>query len=99
MSAGLPPFEPPLPNPVQRLVAEGREAELDARRELARDRYEAALRALPGPAHASTASALLRWIGRTYSEGGDAQAALDCLEAALAVAQAAGDADAIASAL
>jgi hypothetical protein len=52
---------------------------------------------LSGANQAATASALLRWIGRTYQTDGDADAALDCLEGALAIAELAGDQAAVGS--
>jgi len=59
--------------------------------------YERALRALPGPESAPVAGTLFRWIGRSHLEGGDAEAALDCFEAARAVAEAAGHGPGLAS--
>jgi len=75
----------------EQLIEQGQRAEREGRREDARRLYEAALRSLEGPGSACNASALLRWIGRTYQTDADADAALDCLEAALAVAEIAGD--------
>ena len=82
--------------PLETLLQDAQFAERRAQRDVARDLYEVALRRLGGPADAATASALLRWIGRTYLNDGDHEAALDCLEAALAVAEASGDGAAIA---
>ena len=76
---------------IHALVQEARSAELDARRGVARRRYEAALLRLRCAPDAGLASDLIRWIGRTYMDGGDPEAALDCLEAARAVAQSASD--------
>ncbi len=81
-----------VPADVQALVSEARTAEREARRDVARRRYEAALLRLAGTSHTSVASDLIRWIGRTYLESGDLDVALDCLEAAQAVASAAGNA-------
>lgn len=88
------------PNPeARRLAEEGRRAERAARREEARDLYERALRALGSASEARAAGTLLRWIGRTHAESGDPDAALDCYEAALAVAKVAGDGPGAASAV
>ena len=78
---------------IQALTEEAREAERQGDRTAARDSYERALRTLsPGvPGACARASSLLRWIARTYDADGDAEAALDCLEASLAIAEAAGD--------
>jgi diguanylate cyclase (GGDEF)-like protein/putative nucleotidyltransferase with HDIG domain len=68
------------------------------RRAEARALYERALRgfAEPSPVMAST---LLRWIARTYEMDADYQAAADCVEAAVATAEASGDKAALAHAL
>ncbi|HUF30097.1 MAG TPA: tetratricopeptide repeat protein, partial [Gemmatimonadaceae bacterium] len=93
-------FEPPgrpwpgaLIDAIQALTEDAREAERRGDRNAARQGYERALRTLsPGvPGACARASALLRWIARTYDADGDAEAALDCLEASLAIAEAAGD--------
>jgi diguanylate cyclase (GGDEF)-like protein len=76
---------------VQELIERGKLAEREGRRDDARRMFEEALHALGSSTHASTASALLRWVGRTYHTDGDHTAALDCLEAALAVAELSGD--------
>src|SRR4051812_31195428 len=57
--------------------------------------YERALYSLRAPADGIAASSLLRWIGRTYQLDANLDAAFDCLEASLAVAQLSGDAGAI----
>ena len=74
-----------LPPAVEALVALAREDEREARLERARARYEEALRALP-PGFAGHASAILRWIARTHVDERSLDAAEDCLEVALAVA-------------
>ncbi|MDH3271968.1 MAG: tetratricopeptide repeat protein [Gemmatimonadota bacterium] len=84
---------------VEGLIAEGQAAERAARYRVARQRYEAALRALGGPLEAPRASALLRWIARTHEAEGDHAAAFDCLDAALAIATASGSGSDIAHAL
>lgn len=76
---------------VQELIEQGKLAEREGRRDDARRLFEEALHGLGSSAHAATASALLRWIGRTYHTDGDHGAAIDCLEAALAVAELSGD--------
>src|SRR3954471_22345960 len=76
---------------VQELIEQGKLAEREGRREDARRLFEEALHGLGSSAHAATASALLRWIGRTYHTDGNHAAAIDCLEAALAVAELSGD--------
>ncbi|MFL5576247.1 MAG: HD domain-containing phosphohydrolase, partial [Gemmatimonadaceae bacterium] len=76
---------------VETLVAEAQLAERQGRRTEARALYERAIGVLRSPEQAPLASALLRWVGRTYQEDADAAAALDCHEAALAVAHACGD--------
>src|SRR4051812_24515086 len=76
---------------VHELIEQGKLAEREGRRDDARRLFEEALHGLGSSAHASTASALLRWIGRTYHTDGDHSSALDCLEAALQVAELSGD--------
>jgi putative nucleotidyltransferase with HDIG domain len=73
------------------LLKEAKAAEQTARRGVARDHYEALLSRLRDPAHAPLAAAVMRWIGRTYSDDADMEAAIDCLTAALAVSEAIGD--------
>ena len=80
------------------LVRAGKEAERLGRPQEARARFEAALRSLspgddghlPGD-DGDLSQQLLRWIAWTYTNEGDPQAALDCLEAAEAAATATGD--------
>ena len=78
------------------LRAEAEHAEAAGHRELARRRYESALYLLRGPAMAGEASVILRRIGRLYFDDGDFAAGLDCLTAALATAEALGDASLVA---
>lgn len=75
-------------------AAEG--AETSGRRALARQHYESALYLLRHESQSGTASTILRRIGRSYFDDGDAAAGLDCLTAALAVAEACNDAGAVA---
>lgn len=77
------------------LVQQAQLAEREGRRDDARSMYERALYSLKRVEDGKLASSLLRWIGRTYQAEADAEAALDCLEAALMVAQLAGDAAAM----
>ncbi len=77
-----------IPEGARSLIAEARAAERRARRSRARACYEEALRSLNGWEHGALASAILRWIARTHYESGHLAAAMDCFEAALAVADA-----------
>ncbi|GLC27298.1 diguanylate cyclase [Roseisolibacter agri] len=72
-------------------IAEARAAERVGQREQARGAFERALYAMASLEDASQASATLRWIARTYVEDSNFDAAWDCLEAALAVAEATAD--------
>lgn len=82
------PVQPPYPGDIEGLIEEAHAAERAARYAVARQRYESALHTLTDPTDGALASALLRWIGRTYESEGDLSAAYDCVEAALAVAEA-----------
>jgi putative nucleotidyltransferase with HDIG domain len=73
---------------VAALLEEGHRAELSGRRQMARQRYESALYLLRDPSDGPLSAAILRRVGRTYVDDGDAAAAADCLAAALAVAEA-----------
>lgn len=75
------------------------EAERAGRTREAREQYESALRSLDARNACALAAKLLRWIAWTHSTEGDAQAALDTLEAAEAAAMACGDDAALASVL
>jgi len=85
-------------NLVAALLDEAERAGATGRRALARQRYESALYLLRATDESRTASTILRKIGRSYLDDGDVAAGLDCLTAALAVAEACGDAGAIAHA-
>jgi diguanylate cyclase (GGDEF)-like protein/putative nucleotidyltransferase with HDIG domain len=74
-----------------RLIEAGQAAERSGHRSEARENFESALYSLQGPESGNQAAALLRWIGRSYMMDANSEAALDCAEAALAVAQAHGD--------
>jgi len=73
------------------LVAAAREAESAGRRDDARGLYERALHAIRTPDEGLTASAIVRWVSRTYAADADFDAALDCYELALALAELQGD--------
>jgi putative nucleotidyltransferase with HDIG domain len=79
---------PPPRDVVVALMEEAHRAELAARRELARQRYESALYLLRSPEEGATAATILRRVGRTYVDEGNIAAGMDCLVAALAVAEA-----------
>jgi putative nucleotidyltransferase with HDIG domain len=81
---------------VAALMEEAHRAAASGRRQLARQRYESALYLLRDLGQAATASTILRRIGRTYLDDGDASAGLDCLTGALAIAEANQDAAQIA---
>lgn len=72
-------------------VRSAREAERSGRIGEARERYERGLGSLAETDPADLSAKLLRWIAWTHSTDGDADAALDVLEAAEAVAVAFGD--------
>ena len=73
------------------LIDQAQLAERQGRTQEARALYEQALSQLRSPEEAPIAASLLRWIGLTYSTELNLDAAFDCLEAALAVAEALGD--------
>ena len=76
---------------VDEFIQQAQLAEREGRRDDARASYERALYSLRRAEDGKLASSLLRWIGRTYQLDADLGAALDCLEAAIAVAELAGD--------
>jgi putative nucleotidyltransferase with HDIG domain len=80
-------------------LAAGQEAERAGRPVEARTHYEAALYLLTEDQSRELAAMLLRRVAWTHTDIGDPQAALDCLEAAEAVAVAMGDDAALASVL
>jgi putative nucleotidyltransferase with HDIG domain len=80
-------------------VDAGQEAERAGRPIEARAHYEAALYMLVAEEASDVAAKLLRRVAWTHNDVGDPQAALDCLEAAEAVAVAMGDDVALASVL
>ena len=76
---------------VKDLIARAQAAERETRRSRARSLYETALRTLDRSEHPTLASTILRLIGRTHYQGRNLSAAMDCFDAALAVAEAHGD--------
>jgi len=81
---------------VEALLEEAESATASGRRAMARQRYESALYLLRDSSQAGLASTILRRIGRSYLDDGDFAAGLDCLEAALAIAESIGDVGAVA---
>ena len=81
------------------LLDEAHRAERAGQRELARRRYESVLYLLRSEADAEEASTILRRIGRLYLDDGDLDAGLDCVTAALTVAELRGDSAAVANAM
>jgi putative nucleotidyltransferase with HDIG domain len=81
------------------LLDEAHRAERAGQRELARRRYESVLYLLRSDTDAEEASMILRRIGRLYLDDGDLEAGLDCVTAALAVAELRGDSAAVANAM
>jgi putative nucleotidyltransferase with HDIG domain len=69
-------------------MEEAHRAATSGRRQLARQRYESALYLLRDGGEGATAATILRRIGRTYLDDGDVAAGMDCLTAALAIAEA-----------
>jgi diguanylate cyclase (GGDEF)-like protein/putative nucleotidyltransferase with HDIG domain len=84
---------------VDDLIQQAQLAEREGRRDDARALYERALYSLKRAVDGKLASALLRWIGRTYQLDANVDAALDCLEASLEVAELAHDSGAIGHAI
>jgi putative nucleotidyltransferase with HDIG domain len=80
------------------LLDEAYRAERSGQRELARRRYESVLYLLRSDTEGEEASMILRRIGRLYLDDGDIDAGLDCVTAALAVAELRGDSSAVAHA-
>jgi putative nucleotidyltransferase with HDIG domain len=78
------------------LMEEARVAAASGHRELARRRFESALYLLRSRDQAAEAATIFRNIGHLYFEDGEFSAGEDCLEVARAVAEATGDASALA---
>ena len=73
--------------PTAALVEQAKAAERAGRRDEARVLYEKALHSRIDPPDAALATSLFRWIGSTYRVDANHEAALDCIEVALAVAE------------
>ncbi|WP_411279048.1 diguanylate cyclase [Gemmatimonas sp.] len=84
---------------VEQLIAEGQAAEKVGNRTEARRCFERALYRIRDSTDGARASTILRWIARTYLGDVQMDAALDCLAAAVAVAEQWGDEAAAGSAL
>lgn len=69
------------------LVALGQHEERAGHRAAARAAYERALGCIRTVEDAAQVSGIVRWIARTHHTDGDAEAARDCLELALAIAE------------
>src|SRR5215831_2373372 len=76
---------------VEELIQQAQVAEREGRRDDARSLYERALYSLKRAHDGRVASSLLRWVGHTYQLDADVEAALDCLDAAIGVAELTGD--------
>jgi tetratricopeptide (TPR) repeat protein len=81
------------------LIHQAQLAEREGRRDDARSLFERALYSLRRIEDGSMASTLLRWVARTYQADADIDAAMDCLDAAIAVGELAGDAGAVGHAI
>jgi len=81
------------PAAVEALVEQAQQAERTGRRERSRQHYETALYLL-GPGDGTAAVAIIRRIIRSYVYDGQFDAAFDCCELALAIADALDDVDA-----
>jgi len=90
--ASTPPRADELPSDLAALLRDAKAAEQAARRDVARSCYETLLSRLRQRGHATLAASVMRWIGRTYIDDANMEAAVDCLTAALAVSEAIGDA-------
>jgi diguanylate cyclase (GGDEF)-like protein len=84
---------------IDTLIQQAQLAEREGRWDDARSLYERALFSLQRAADGKLASKLLRWIARTYQLDAQLDAALDCVEAAIAVAELAKDPAAIGHAI
>jgi diguanylate cyclase (GGDEF)-like protein len=84
---------------VDNLIQQAQIAEREGRRDDARSLFERALYSLRRGGDGKLASSLLRWIARTYLTEANRDAALDCVEAAIAVAELADDPASIGHAL
>ena len=87
-----------LPPAIATLIEEAQRSDRAGRREIARRRYETALYLLRA-GDGVVASAIVRRVARSYIDEGQFDAALDCLAAALGMAEALGDTSGIAHAM
>jgi putative nucleotidyltransferase with HDIG domain len=87
-----------LPPAIATLIEEAQRSERAGQREIARRRYETALYLLRA-GDGVVASAIVRRVARSYIDEGQFDAALDCLAAALAMAEALRDTSGIAHAM
>ncbi|HEY5060607.1 MAG TPA: HD domain-containing phosphohydrolase, partial [Gemmatimonadaceae bacterium] len=81
------------------LVSAGQRAETHGRSAQARELYETALTRLSGAESGARASDLLRWIARTHLVEANLELALDCANAAVAIAEAHDDEAAVGNAI
>jgi len=86
-----------LPPAIATLVEEAQRADGAGQREIARRRYETALYLLRA-GDGAVAAAIVRRIARSYIDEGQFDVALDCLDAALAMAEALGNTSGVAHA-
>jgi len=89
---------PPLAS-LEALLDQGRLAEARGQMQAARDLYERGLHSLTPDVPAWSIAQLLMGVGRTHLEGGNTGAALDCVEAVLALPDESGMEVAVAEAL
>ena len=87
-----------LPPAIATLIDEAQRSDRAGQREIARRRYEAALYLLQD-GDGAIASAIVRRVARSYIDEGQLDAALDCLAAALGIAEARGETSGIAHAM
>jgi diguanylate cyclase (GGDEF)-like protein/putative nucleotidyltransferase with HDIG domain len=93
------PPAPVEPASCEALLEAGQAAERQGQRAEARARYQEALGSLRIEADGQRASMIMRWIARTHVGDAQMDAALECLGAAVAIANACGDEGAAGSAI
>jgi tetratricopeptide (TPR) repeat protein len=84
---------------VDTLIQEAQVAEQEGRRADSRVLFERALYSLKRAQDGQLATSILRWVARSHQLDGDADAALDCLDASIAIAVLGGDSGAIGQAM
>jgi diguanylate cyclase (GGDEF)-like protein len=84
---------------VDTLIQEAQAAEQEGRRADARVLFERALYSLKRAQDGQLATSILRWVARSHQLDGNTDAALDCLDASIAIAVLAGDSGAIGQAM